>query len=267
MVKGLEINKAKCTGCGTCADICPVQNIKLENRVPQPTSQEYCLNCGQCVSVCPTSALSIESMKPEDCQKFSWEDMPSIKQSDTLLKSRRSIRNYLDKLVPRETIKEILEVAKYSPSGLNAQPVKWLIVYDKSDVKRYASMTIDWLMSIKDDPTWLNRLPVNTYLSVWETGFDIITFNAPHFVMAYAEPRWEEECKMALTFFDLTAHVRGLGACWMGVLNLAANLWEPMKTDLALPVGTKPLGAMIFGYPKYRYSLIPARKGVNVEWR
>lgn len=38
------------------------------------------------------------------------------------LKERKSVRAFLDKEVPKELIKEILEGAKYSPSGVNIQP-------------------------------------------------------------------------------------------------------------------------------------------------
>jgi nitroreductase len=39
-----------------------------------------------------------------------------------LIRSRKSIRGYLNKPVPREVIDEIIEVAKWSPSSMNTQP-------------------------------------------------------------------------------------------------------------------------------------------------
>ena len=39
-----------------------------------------------------------------------------------LIKSRKSIRGYLNKPVPREVIDEIIDVAKWSPSSMNTQP-------------------------------------------------------------------------------------------------------------------------------------------------
>jgi len=39
-----------------------------------------------------------------------------------LIKSRKSIRGYLNKPVPRAVIDEIIEVAKWSPSSMNTQP-------------------------------------------------------------------------------------------------------------------------------------------------
>jgi nitroreductase len=39
-----------------------------------------------------------------------------------LIRERKSIRGYLDKPVPRATIDEIIEVAKWAPSSMNTQP-------------------------------------------------------------------------------------------------------------------------------------------------
>lgn len=39
-----------------------------------------------------------------------------------LIKARKSIRGYQRKLVPREVIDEIIEVAKWAPSSMNTQP-------------------------------------------------------------------------------------------------------------------------------------------------
>ena len=39
-----------------------------------------------------------------------------------LIKTRKSIRGYQQKPVPREVIEEIIEVAKWAPSSMNTQP-------------------------------------------------------------------------------------------------------------------------------------------------
>jgi nitroreductase len=193
--------------------------------------------------------------------------MPTSSQTDLLLRSRRSIREYLQKPVSRDTIQEIIDVARYAPSGINAQPVCWLVVVDEKTMRKYAEYTMDWLRQIVQDPAWLKRIPlVPKYISEWDKGRDMVTFDAPSLVMAYAEPRWEEECKMAMTFLDLAAHSRKLGACWMGLMNLATDLWGPFKSELALPEGTKSHGIMTLGYPKYSYHRIPTRKEAQIKW-
>lgn len=47
---------AECNGCGICAKICPVKNIKMENDRPQ--WQHRCEQCAACFSWCPKAAIS-----------------------------------------------------------------------------------------------------------------------------------------------------------------------------------------------------------------
>jgi len=48
-----------------------------------------------------------------------------------VIKKRKSIRNYLDKEIPKETLLEILEAARLAPSASNRQPWKFIVVQDK----------------------------------------------------------------------------------------------------------------------------------------
>ncbi|UCD15451.1 MAG: DUF362 domain-containing protein, partial [Candidatus Omnitrophota bacterium] len=53
-----EINKDKCTGCGLCAENCPVDAI--EARAGKYfILEDKCIGCAQCVSVCPYKAVKI----------------------------------------------------------------------------------------------------------------------------------------------------------------------------------------------------------------
>lgn len=44
----------KCTKCGTCVKLCPVQAIEESN--PRNTDKEKCIACGCCIVVCPVDA-------------------------------------------------------------------------------------------------------------------------------------------------------------------------------------------------------------------
>ena len=46
----------KCTGCGTCAQACPVEAISLVTGTAQ-IDQEKCTGCEACVEVCPNGAM------------------------------------------------------------------------------------------------------------------------------------------------------------------------------------------------------------------
>jgi len=53
----VEIDKDKCTGCGACTDVCPVDAITIEDFAV--VDEETCIDCGVCVSECPVEAIEL----------------------------------------------------------------------------------------------------------------------------------------------------------------------------------------------------------------
>lgn len=53
-----EVNSDKCTGCGLCVEVCPVEAIKVEDDVAVVDADE-CTDCGACVDQCPNEAISL----------------------------------------------------------------------------------------------------------------------------------------------------------------------------------------------------------------
>jgi nitroreductase len=66
---------------------------------------------------------------------------------DEAITSRRSIRAYLPKPVPRETIERILEVSARAPSGTNTQP--WLVHVLTGQARQ---RLVDRLLAAHNDP-------------------------------------------------------------------------------------------------------------------
>jgi len=54
----VQIDGEKCTGCGLCVDVCPVEAISLENDKAK-VDAEKCVDCGQCVEECPNEAIKM----------------------------------------------------------------------------------------------------------------------------------------------------------------------------------------------------------------
>jgi nitroreductase len=72
---------------------------------------------------------------------------------------------------------------------------------------------------------------------------------------------------IALTYLELAVSAFGLGACWMGLVDMTANTWPPLRQCLAVPEGHIVLGTLAVGHPTLHYARIPPRQAVRVMWR
>jgi len=54
-----ETELAECIGCGACADICPVDAVKMVADKPE-VDQNWCIGCGVCAVACPAEVISIK---------------------------------------------------------------------------------------------------------------------------------------------------------------------------------------------------------------
>ncbi len=57
----LELNADKCTGCGTCLEVCPHGVFTREDDKARITDRDACIECGACALNCPEVALSVEA--------------------------------------------------------------------------------------------------------------------------------------------------------------------------------------------------------------
>ncbi len=51
-----SIDKAKCTGCGSCIDVCSQKAITIHDNLAM-INKDLCIQCGNCARVCPAGAI------------------------------------------------------------------------------------------------------------------------------------------------------------------------------------------------------------------
>ena len=271
----LKIDHEKCKCNGICVEVCPLGLIRKRQHSTIPSAvfhaEKFCIGCGHCVAICPYGALSTTTIAPEQCQPVRKEWLLTPEQTEHFLRCRRSIRVYKDKAVDKETLSRLIEIARFAPSAHNSQPVEWMVIYNPADVQKMAGLVVDWMRHfVKDQPDFANRLQLEMVIDKWESGQDQICRKAPHIILAHAPKENQfalNAATIALAYLELAAPAFGLGACWAGFFNLAASFWPPMRQALKLPGDNLCLGALMVGYPKYTYSLLPPRKEPKILWR
>lgn len=270
----IAVEADKCKRDGFCVAVCPSAVLELKDGVPAPTAvpgmEEFCVRCGHCVAVCPTAALSHEAMAPGDCAALETAPLPKAEQVAQLLRSRRSIRAYRDRPVEREKLERLLDLARSAPTGGNSQQVRWTVASSRKAVHAVASAVVDMMrLWVAQKVPFVADYDLARLVSAWDSGLDPITRGAPAMLFALA-PKENDmgsvDCSIALTFVDVAAPSLGLGTCWAGFAMVAAGQWAPLQEQIALPDGYVCRGAMMVGYPKYRYHRTPRRNEVVAQW-
>ena len=275
MMSLITIDQAKCNQDGICVAECPARIIRLESKkdypTPTPDFKDNCLKCGHCVTVCPTGALSLDWLSPEDCKPIKQKLFVTPEQAEQFLCGRRSIRVFKEQTVDRTILEKLLEIACSAPSAKNQQPWHWTVVQEPAEVRRLAGMVIDWMRAvIQDDPEVAEARGFIRAVASWDEGYERICRGAPHIIVAHANKNWgfgAEDCALALSLLDLFATSIGLGACWGGYFYKAINHHPPLFDALDLPTDHLAFGAIMVGYPKFKYQLIPVRKRPRVTWK
>ncbi len=55
----IKIDLDKCTGCGTCVDVCPVSVYELRKEKSVAVNVDECLVCRACETQCPANAIEV----------------------------------------------------------------------------------------------------------------------------------------------------------------------------------------------------------------
>jgi nitroreductase len=195
-------------------------------------------------------------------------------QLEQLIKSRRSIRAYQDKPVPRDTITHLIEVARYAPTGHNTQTVQWMVIDNKEVLRSFTEIGHDWMRHRVKSKSGPFRFPdelewFEIMLQRYAKGENEFLRDPPALIVTHSlidDHSATASSTIALAYFDLAANTMGLGCCWLGLFNMVATTHPPMIKALGLPEGHKPYGSMTVGYPKYKYQRIPTRKVPPIIW-
>ena len=152
-----------------------------------------------------------------------------------LLKSRRSVRSFLDKQVEREKIIKCLEAARLAPSACNSQPWKFIVVDDRQLLEKLCGEAFHGTYAIN---AFCRTAPVMVAIVSEKSRFWARVGGLLRDIKYYLL-----DIGIAGEHIVLQAEELGLGSCWIGWFDEAV-----VKSVLGVP-GSKRVDIMIaLGY-------------------
>jgi nitroreductase/NAD-dependent dihydropyrimidine dehydrogenase PreA subunit len=256
----ISVDASACKRDGMCMEVCPLGCIEADAEgLPRPAPEAVCIACGHCVAVCPHGALSNVNVDAQACRPAP-KNLPGEEAVRSLMLARRSVRAYKDKPVEPAVLSGLLDTARFAPTAVNTQNVAWVACTDPAKVRQAAGLAVDWLRTSGVYPKMVEA---------WDKGHDVAMRGAPAFVAAHcpSDYAWGDvDCTIAVSYLELAAASAGLGTCWAGLLTRAAQASPALSGLLGIPEGQTVRAALMLGYPKYRYQLIPPRNEARVSW-
>jgi nitroreductase len=198
------------------------------------------------------------------------------------IKSRRAVRSYESRPIPREIIKEIIEAGNWAPSGGNRQPWRFVVIDDERFRERLRQIAQPkwrriWIESEISDH--MKRLATDIYTRClgWpEDSFEVIRermatvedavyYGAPVVVFVICEGQYAaHDGPMVCLNMMLAARSLGIGSNWVshGLLGLQD---EEVRNALDLKEEEQVFGPILLGYPRL-YPKPPKKKEPVVKW-
>ena len=264
----VEIMKEICIGCGACVRECPVRNLTMENE--KASVKRSCMECGHCFAICPQKAINISGYPSDGIIEFvNQTSLVNGEEFLRLIKSRRSIRDYQEKSIAKETWEKILEAGRFTATSGNGQDLKYVVVQDELEtVKKYVwdgfAALIEQLKKSRGDTSPLVRQLRSMNAVHLASLDDRLFFNAPALlVITSASPL---DGGLAASNIELMAHAEGLGVLFSGFIQRALALNED-ACDYLKVEKTQICACMLLGYPNVEYRRSVPRKAAQITWK
>jgi nitroreductase len=174
------------------------------------------------------------------------------------IQTRRSVRDFSDKKVPKEIIQKLIDAAVMAPSAMNRQPWQFVVIEGKEKLGHFAEIAYEQLQIMVKAENMPLRLK----------GPEAIFHNAPCVILICGDKDWrwlKEDCNLAAENLMLAAHSMGLGSCWIGFAKGLNNDAEA-KQELGIPENLLIAVPLIVGYPKNELPKPPKREVKILKW-
>ena len=171
-----------------------------------------------------------------------------MKEAYENLLTRRSVRAYSDKPVPRETVAAIVEAGRYAPSGMGRQPCLFVAVQDPETVQLLSRLNAA-VMGTDNDPF----------------------YGASTVVMVLADrtaPTYRDDGALAMGNLMNAAHALGVDSCWIHRAREVMDGPEgaKLREKWGISGDYEGIGHCILGYAAGEVPAARPRREGNVLW-
>lgn len=292
------IDPLMCIGCGLCVRVCPDRTLSMVGDRAAVTG-ERCMHCAHCAAVCPADAVHVAGV---DVWAQAFETfclggdrwMPpgrfDTPQLVSLMRSRRSCRNFLDTPVDTRNLEDLVRIGITAPSGTNSQKWTFTILPDRQIVLRLGTAIGRFFERLNqlagnrmlrgtlklmgrsqlDDYYREHHDSVRDALAEWKTGgIDRLFHGATAAILVGAEHGAScpmEDALLATQNILLGAHSMGLGTCLIGFAVAAIQKDASIKATLGIPRDEPVYSVIALGHPDETYVRQTGRKRPLVRW-
>ncbi len=175
-----------------------------------------------------------------------------------IIRTRRAIRRYQDRPVPRELLERLFESAMWAPSAHNRQPWRFVVLTTPYDKTRLAKAMGERLrrdrMADGDPPEVIEKDVARSYARITGAPVVVCVFLSMDDMDRYPDQRRSraeetmavQSVAMAAQNLWLLAHAEGLGACWLCAPLFVADM---VREILDLPADWQAQGLLTLGWP------------------
>jgi nitroreductase len=160
------------------------------------------------------------------------------------LMTRRSIRTYDTKPVPKDLVQKLLSAAMNAPSAGNQQPWQFVVIDDRE--------TLEELSRIHPHGKMLAHAPLAVAVCA-------DTAHEKH------KGYWVQDCSAATQNLLLAAHACGLGAVWLGVYPREERM-KGIAEFIKMPGYIVPLSLISIGWPAEKVAAASRYAQTRVHW-
>lgn len=273
------IDLLKCTNCQLCVQECVSRAIEKETK---NIDARRCILCGHCAAICPVEAVHINGAAGEDLEPLS---LSFPQELETLIKKRRSIRNYQEIRIPKSVIERILKTVNYAPTGTNSRTVAITVL----DSREKIEVLTDIIMNHFERVTkWLINPFTHLFLLLflgkkktgklysykkliasYGNGKNILTHDAPLLMVFHVDRSSATPVQDGIIWAATAVYVAeslGIGTCFNGFLVIGINTCRKARVYLGIPSGHKICETFTAGYAQFEYRRSVERDDLDIRF-